>query len=238
MSIIRAKNCVPQTYVSGSRDFQIFTEVLDFVQNGIKYNIDSITDTLDTETIPSEYLQNLKSKLGFFSTYLYEDSTLRKILESFPYIIKHKGSELGIHMCINTFMNILGLREGHKVEIVNRHEEDSENQDDYTIIIGIESTIEDTTILEDMLSYVLPIGYFVKFYFYKDSDNNPEGDTYIDSYHIITPENHSPEGHLDDWEEHTSTLRSGEFIGIENDTYNTVQLSTVYDTIDDEKVNN
>lgn len=228
MSIIRTKNNVPQPYVSESRDFQIFTRVLDLVQNGVKFNVDSILNIVDTETIPTEYLTALKSKLGFFSTNVYEDSVLRQILSAFPHIIRHKGSEIGIHMCINTFLNILGLREGHKVDIINVPDEGSEVNDAYTVVIGLESNLEDTTILEDLLSYVLPIGYFVKFYFYKESDNQSKGDVHKDRRHFLTTLTR------DDMH----SLRSAELGGVGKDTYNTVQLSTVYDEIEDTKVDN
>ena len=60
MSLIRTKNSVPQVYVSESRDFQLFTRVLDFVQNGLKFDIDSIVNVVDTQLIPTNYLDNLK----------------------------------------------------------------------------------------------------------------------------------------------------------------------------------
>ena len=227
MSIIRIKNNVPQNYVSESRDFQIFTRVLDFVQNGIKFNIDSITDIIDTEEIHGEYLERLKSKLGFFSNSRYDDATLRKILSAFPYIIRHKGSEEGIHMCVNTFMNIIGVRESHTVEVYNNDEEN-----DHTILIGLESNITDINVLKDLLSFVVPTGYFVKFYFYKEPDIKDEGDKYRDTHTILKGNNSqlrsTPEVPEVDIKEDENTD-----ITPIDDIYNTVQLSTVYDDFED-----
>lgn len=209
MSIIRIKDCVPSNYVSESRDFQLFTRVLDFTQNSIKNNIDSIVDTVDTNTIPSIYLNNLKSKLGFFTRHNYSDATLRKVLLSFPQIIRHKGSSEGIEMCINTFMTVLGVRDGHIVKI-------NEN-DDYTVEIGLEIDIQDISLLEELLSYVIPTGYFVKFYFYTEA----------------TPGEGFPKYRFEQQTHphyyNTPVVRSEEYTNEnENDGYNTVQVTAVY----------
>ena len=81
MSVFRAKNETPQVYTAESRDFQILLRVLDFVQNSIKYDIDAITDIIDTDDISGYYLDRLKNKLGFFTNNSYDDSTL-----SIPFI--------------------------------------------------------------------------------------------------------------------------------------------------------
>lgn len=161
MAIIRTKNNVPQVYVSESRDFQLFTRVLDFVQNSLKYDIDAMLNSLSTRDIAENYLEHLQSKLGFFTSRHYDDETLRKVLSAMPYIIRNKGSELGIAMCVNTFLNIVGFRKGYTLSIYNN--DDIYN---YTVRVGIEGSEINTDILRDMLSYVIPTGYVLEFYFY------------------------------------------------------------------------
>ena len=73
MAVIRMKNNIPSPYVSESRDFQIFMRVLDFVQNSIKFDIDSISNIIDTDIISGDYVENLKSKIGFFTENIYSD---------------------------------------------------------------------------------------------------------------------------------------------------------------------
>ena len=165
MAIIRTKNNVPQVYVSESRDFQLFTRVLDFVQNALKYDIDAMLNSLSTRDIAETYLEHLQSKLGFFTSRHYDDETLRKVLSAIPYIIRNKGSELGIAMCVNTFLNIMGFRKGYTVSIYNN--DDIYN---YTVRVGIEGSEINTDILRDMLSYVIPTGYVLEFYFYTSVD--------------------------------------------------------------------
>lgn len=221
MNIIRTKNNVPQVYVSESRDFQIFTRVLDFVQNSLKYDIDSILNVTSTNDISEEYLEYLKSKVGFFSNRFYDDETLRKTLSAFPHIIRNKGSELGIEMCINTFLNIVGFRKGYTVSIYN----DGEIYD-HTIRIGIEGSEINTDILKDMLSYVIPTGYYVEFYFYT-SVKSPNTKSVLRSATYILRDTDNNESNL------ISRVSKGEEIGMPSgesmnvDTYGTVQLATI-----------
>lgn len=175
MAIIKTKNMVPQVYVSESRDFQLFTRVLDFTQNSIKFDIDAITDVIDTETIHSDYLDRLKSKLGFYTSNVYDNRTLRIVLSAFPHIVRYKGSEEGIVRCVNTFLKIIGVNEDFKVDIYNAHDTYP-----YTIRVGIKSHIQDLRVLKDMLSYVVPTGYLTEIYFYSNP-KMPNIETVFDS---------------------------------------------------------
>lgn len=167
MSVFRAKNETPQVYTSESRDFQILLRVLDFVQNSIKYDIDSITDIIDTDDISGYYLDRLKNKLGFFTNNSYDDNTLRIALNAFPYMIRYKGSIEGVERCVNTFLNIIGVRDGCRIEVINDR---NDPYNTYILRIGLKSRVQNITILKDMLSYILPTGYFVEIYFYQEVD--------------------------------------------------------------------
>ena len=169
MSLFKIKNNIPQNYISESRDFQLFVRILDSVQNSIKFDIDSITNILDTSLIPSSYINNLKNKLGFFTQKYYNDDVLRVALSAFPYIIKYKGSELGVVKCINTFLNALKLPIKYKINIYN----EDKGYGDHIIRIGINQNNIDTTLLEDMLYYILPPGYFIEIYMYSELTIDP-----------------------------------------------------------------
>ena len=221
MPIIRTKNNVPQVYVSESRDFQIFTRVLDFVQNGLKFDIDSMVNVLSTNDISEEYIEYLKSKVGFFSDRFYDDTTLRKTLSAMPHILKHKGSKLGVEMCINTFLNIVGFRRGHIVSIYN-----NDTDYPYTIRIGIEGNEINTDILKDMLSFVIPTGYFVEFYFYT-SVSSPVTHLNILSNTTYLTDTNGIIGKISKVVE--STTDGDETL--EDDTYGTVGLTTIKNEI-------
>jgi hypothetical protein len=161
MGIIRIANLLPEIYNSESRDFQLFTHILDLVQNSIKFDIDHIIKIINTEEIPSEYLDNLQTKVGFLTNNTYTEGELRFILSAFPWLIKYKGSKQGIIICVNAFLKARGVHGTPLVEI--------NNHPDYTIKIGISADRIDTTLLEDVLSYVVPSGYLYEIYFYKDT---------------------------------------------------------------------
>ncbi len=222
MAIIRTKNNVPQVYVSESRDFQLFTRVLDFTQNALKYDIDSMLNVLSTEDISEEHLYYLQSKIGFFTNRAYDESTMRKVLAAMPYIMKYKGSEAGIEMCINTFLNIVGFRDGYLVSIYNENDDANLR---YKIRIGIDGNEVNTDILKDMLSYIIPTGYFVEFYFYKDvasintkSILHTSKTRILDDGKRVSVVSEAIEANWDD-----SKIDET----MEDDTYGTVQLSTV-----------
>jgi hypothetical protein len=209
MSLIRIKDNVPQPYVSESRDFQLFTRVLDFVQNSLKFDIDTMTNVVDTDLISDAYLDRLKSKLGFFTTNVYDDRTLRIVLSAFPYIIKYKGSEEGIKRCVNTYLNIAGVSGGCRIDVYN-------NDDDYpyTVRVGIGGTLTVTNVLKDMLSYVMPSGYGLDIYSYTPI-SAPAEVVQLDS----------KASHAEPTGQHGFSTVSGDAVN-----HNKVHLSTVYDT--------
>lgn len=216
------KNNIPQPYVSESRDFQVFMRVLDFVQNAIKFDIDSMTNIIDTDAISGAYVDRLKSKIGFFTDTIYSDDTLRKVLSAFPHIVKYKGSEEGIVRCVNTFLNIMGIKEGCTIDV---HNNDDGYQ--YMVRIGINNGTIDTTLLYDMLSYVLPTGYFVEVYFYEGTDVSTTKGILSSRVIPLTPT-----------EVMNTQVRTGKVPedsvedgnnSEEHRVFNTVQLSTIYD---------
>jgi hypothetical protein len=146
---------LPEVYSSESRDFQILTRVLDYVQNSVKFDIDTIKSINSTEDIPAVYLERLKSKLGFFTTKMFPDEQLRFILEVFPYILRYKGSITGIKRCVYSYLKIINSTSGALIDI------DREN---HCISVGLPGTEIDFKLLEEMLKYVLPVGFYLDLY--------------------------------------------------------------------------
>lgn len=214
MAMIRTKNYVPDVYVSESRDFQLFLKVLDFVQNSLKYDIDTMLCSLSTQDIPGQYLERLKSKLGFYTNHTYEDESLRLALTVFPFIIRYKGSKEGIVRCVNAFLNHLGIRGKSKIDIYNEPE--------YTVRIGLPTNLIDTTLLMDLLSYILPTGYFVEIIFYKDIAITPTPTVFTDNFQFLTVD-----------KKVNASVRASVDIELANDTYSTTQLGMVYNPNDE-----
>lgn len=225
MAIFRIKDYVPEVYVAESRDFQIFTRVFDLIQNSCKYDIDSILNIIDSDTIPTEYVEHLKSKVGFYTNNVYEETQIKFVLSAFPHMVRYKGSKLGIVRCVNTFLKLSGIRGTPEISVDN---------DNYSIKIGLDTNRIDTTLLEDMLRYIIPTGYSIDLYFF-DRSKFDDIKLSIEEYTYVSD--------LDSHPYDTMSVRSGTLDGtltsqedqdkkIDKDSlYNTVGLSAVGDCV-------
>ena len=160
--MFRLQNNVPQVYVEQSRDFQLFCRVLDILQNGTKFDIDSIINVLDPFLANDRMLELLCTKVGFFPKHHYDAEILRHIIAVFPYAIKHKGSEAGIRAAVNSII---------KAESVTSADSPNDvliyiyREDDGGIVVNISAPydIKNRNALNDVLSYILPAGCSVNY---------------------------------------------------------------------------
>lgn len=167
MARFRLQENVPDIYVEQSRDFQLFCNLFDVVNGGVKFDIDSIRDVSDTELCSDRLLEFLKVKLGFLSNKHISTTALRIILKGFPYLIKNKGSRLGIQQAIILFLKTQGIEGAVTVIPQNRVTNDYDDLiDTYKVDVSIKSQLLDITILEELLKYVLPAGYDIEYQFY------------------------------------------------------------------------
>ena len=67
MSLLRMQNRTPPIYCEESRDFQLLCRLYDTIVNGLLFDIETITDIINTKNIRSSFLQLLQTKLGFFT---------------------------------------------------------------------------------------------------------------------------------------------------------------------------
>ena len=175
--MIRLQDKTPEVYCSESRDFQLFCRFYDCVVNGIKFDIDTIPDILDAMTCRTSMLQLLQTKLGFFTNKKLTDDALRYVLTAFPIMVKNKGSLKSIQQAVNVFFKVYGIRSEVKVWLVS---EPTKIQDvwvnDHTLVIGINSTVKDISLLEEIFRYILPTGFDYHFYFYNEAS---ETDPYL-----------------------------------------------------------
>lgn len=165
MAVFRLQENVPDVYQRKSRDFQLFCNVFDYMNGAVKYDIDSIRDIIDTNQCNERLLPYLQTKLGFFTNVKISAEDLRIILKAFPYIVRNKGSRIGIEQAIQVFLKIYGLSANVEVRIDNG----DEISGDYVIYIGVQDKLPDTTILNEILKYVIPAGYGLRFVFYADT---------------------------------------------------------------------
>lgn len=184
MATFRTQNNVPDVYVKGSRDFQLFCNLFDCLNGSIKYDIDSIPDVVDTNQCNERLLPYLQTKLGFWTNVKIRSENLRTIMKGFLYAVKNKGSKKGVEQAVQIFLKIAKINTPVHIEIVN--EPKNETQDPYTVIIGTEQYLGDTTILDEILRYILPAGYAYRYTYYSDQSHNNTTIKYGDSVRVIT----------------------------------------------------
>lgn len=173
MAVFRIQEHVPDVYPRKSRDFQLLCNVFDCMNSAVKYDIDSIRDVTDTNLCNDRVLNFLQTKLGFFTNKHMNTDTQRLILKAFPYIIKNKGSTKGIKQAIYVFLKTQGVNGNVSVDIINNKEvvnnltpNTNKLEHTYVVELGIQTKLLDTTILNEILKYIIPAGYIVKYSFY------------------------------------------------------------------------
>lgn len=171
MSLLRVENNTPETYCNRSRDFQLLCRLYTCVVNDTKFNIDSMLELVNTHLCRSDILQLLQTKLGFFSDKYITDDELRIILEAFPLMVKNKGSLKSIKQAINVFLKCKNINSNVEVFYTNKETViRGMNVDAHSLVIGIESYLQDITILKEIFKYILPVGVGYYFYFFSSSE--------------------------------------------------------------------
>lgn len=169
------KKNVPDAYTRESRDFQLMCNVYNVLQMATKFDIDSMLNLTDTKLCNDTTLKLLQTKLGFFTNYELIGEDLRTLLNSFPYLIRKKGTLTGIKQCIQLFFKIIDKTRAVEVSVINNKTETTDNNYDltsqvYVVNINILSKKFDVTLLTEMLNYIIPAGYGLKYYFYAPNE--------------------------------------------------------------------
>jgi hypothetical protein len=142
MSVFRVQDKTPEVYTSTSRDFQLLGRLYDCIINGVKFDVDSVIDVINTDNIDNKLLKLLQTKLGFFSSKDITDESLRYILKAFPTILKHKGSLKSIKQAVCTFLKLNGIKSKVSIRKVNNN-----LTSPYLIEISLDERIDNTYIL-------------------------------------------------------------------------------------------
>lgn len=158
----RTQHFVPEVYVNESRDFALLVRAYDCIFQGVKFDIDSMKYVTDTQRCNDRVLQLLQTKVGFFSEAKINNEDMRYILRAFPYIIRNKGSYSAIIQAVYVFLKISNIKSDIFI-----YEEIIDGNRTHNIRIGIEEKVRDISILEEILKYVVPAGYYVSYFFYK-----------------------------------------------------------------------
>lgn len=173
--MFRLQNNVPSTYIEQSRDFQLFCRLYDCINNGVQFDISTITDILDPIKVNDRVVKLLATRVGFITDIDIDNTVLRYILSAYPYIIKNKGTRKGIEAAVNAILHAEHSIKAATVEVVNKPAEGS-NQAEYSVNIYTPIILSSKTkkALNELLKYILPVGYIFDILPYdKLSGNEP-----------------------------------------------------------------
>ena len=191
--IFRLEQNVPDIYVKESRDFQMMCNLFDIMNSGTKFDIDTMPNVLDPTLCNESVLPFLQTKLGFFTKRNFTSKEIRHILSSFKRIVKDKGSRIGIREAIEVYLKLICSLGSYKITVTNSEElnntTNSANYNKfnnvYLIEIQLETTIKNLSVLREMLKYVLPTGYDVRFGFYSAEEFNSNIHLSSDVFNIV-----------------------------------------------------
>ena len=156
--MFRLEHNVPQVYVEQSRDFQLLCRLYDCINNGVRYDINSMLSILDPMKVSDRLLNLMCTKVGFFTSRNYDSLLLRYILVAFPFALKYKGSKHGIEIAVSAIL---------KAESEFRVLDETKSIDSLITIDNVEHCIRIYTTVEiinknalkDFLKYIMPVGY-------------------------------------------------------------------------------
>ena len=165
MALVKLTKKVPEVYVNESRDFQLILRMYSLVLNDILFSTKSISLVTDTETTPSDVLNFLKSRIGFFTDKYIKTEELRKVLWSFPELVREKGSISAIYHAVHLFLRIKHIKSSVFVEVENYllDIDTSARIPSFNIYIYTDEKLEDTLILDELWRYIIPTGYNVHY---------------------------------------------------------------------------
>lgn len=153
--LFKLEENVPDIYVEMSRDFQLLCRVYDIFVNSNIITQSKIRQQLNIEQIDDKLLKLLAGRLGFNSDNYIPTEVMRSILLQFPFMIKNKGTKVGVEQAIKSVIKQTSEVNGIQVSITVATGE---------IKITVKSddaSAVDTSYLSDVLKYVVPVGYTV-----------------------------------------------------------------------------
>ena len=148
--MIKTQNLVPEVYYNRSRDFQLLGRIYDIIFNYLKTNIDTINNAPYSEDLDDKLVTLVSTTLGFRQTHEYNIKQLKALCSTFTLILRNKGNLNSVQYLLNLLANVEGSTEAYYWTI--------DPNKPYLLNVFIPLSISDTSLFEDMLTYVLPAG--------------------------------------------------------------------------------
>ena len=147
--MFKLQNHVPPIYVEESRDFQLLLRLYDCIDGGNKFDASTIIEVLNPIKANDRILPLLATRVGFFTDKYIDGNVLKYIIAGFPYMIKNKGTQLGVEEAVNI---ILKAENSLDPPVINY------NKLSNTFEIATSTFLYNKTALDELLKYVLPTG--------------------------------------------------------------------------------
>ena len=156
---LKAEYCTPSIYYKMSRDFQLLGRLYDVVLHSVKTDVDLLYN------LPISFNSNLDSidllamTLGFVPKHRYNAKQLKAVCSVLPLIFKNKGSLQAIIVLVNAILHAEGIKE--TIECFEKTHTDAATGkivSDHTILIAIPDKLQDLSLINDLLDYILPAG--------------------------------------------------------------------------------
>lgn len=192
--MIEIEKLVPEIYKKDSRDFQLFCKLLELVVNSVNYNATNISNVTDPIKCQNSMLDLLCTMFNYQPKYEPTDEDLRTILSNYSYLIRHRGSILGIKQAISMALKLNNksgdYRYAHtnmvnsSLQPITRAYDNNgvkqmDDKNSFKISVGVTDEVN-THFLKEFIDVVKPIGYIVNIEQIKMAGNTSKVGVIID----------------------------------------------------------
>jgi hypothetical protein len=149
--MIKLQNYTPEIYYKESRDFQFIGRLFDLVLNAVKTDADLLYHIPLSTDSDEKLLELLAMTLGFKPKHQYNARQLKAVCSVFNEILKHKGSIKALKIACESLFNAMDISQALDYDF-------TEGKNNTELNLYLPPEFEDTIILQDLLTYVLPAG--------------------------------------------------------------------------------
>lgn len=149
--MIKLQNLTPEVYYKESRDFQLLGRLFDLVLNAVKTDTDLLYNLPLSTNSDEKLLELLALTLGFKPKHQYNARNLKAVCSVFSEILRNKGSIKAIKIACEALFNSMDISQQLDYDF-------TKDKDNTELNLYIAQDFGDITLLNDLLSYILPAG--------------------------------------------------------------------------------
>lgn len=149
--MIKLQNLTPEVYYKESRDFQLLGRLFDLVLNAVKTDTDLLYNLPLSTNSDEKLLELLALTLGFKPKHQYNARNLKAVCSVFSEILRNKGSIKAIKIACEALFNSMDISQQLDYDF-------TKGKDNTELNLYIAQDFGDITLLNDLLSYILPAG--------------------------------------------------------------------------------